>query len=32
MVTFKKGKKMREEKNTTMKKIYMSFNYLNPWN
>ena len=31
MVTFQKGKKKieREERNTTMKKIYMSFNYLN---
>lgn len=27
-----KRKKKREERNATMKKIYMSFNYLNPWN
>ena len=28
----KKKKQEREERNTTMKKICMSFNYLNQWN
>ena len=31
-ISERKKKIEREERNTTMKKIYMSFNYSNPWN
>lgn len=31
-ISKKKEEREREERNTTMKKICMSFNYLNQWN